>query len=244
MNAITGELRVLFLGSAQEVAVTGTNSWWDKPWSTGFYKQSQGAECWLGYQGLRGDEQADRKYHGGVDKAVCVYPGEHYAGWRETLGLADFPPGAFGENFTTQGLLESEVCIGDVFSIGDARVQISQPRQPCWKLARRWRVKDFALQVERTGLTGFYFRVLHHGAVRAGDRLALQERPYPEWTIQRCNTVMHHEKDDLATARALAECPLLSASWKDSLHVRATKPENPDSSAARHVPVPNGAIPS
>jgi MOSC domain-containing protein YiiM len=237
MTALTGEVNALFLGRAQEIASTGTESWWDKPWSTGFYKQRQSAESWLGYEGLRGDEQADRRVHGGVDKAVCVYPGEHYPDWRAALRLPDLPLGAFGENFTTLGLLESTVCIGDVFSLGEARVQVSQPRQPCWKLARRWRIKDLTLQVERTGRTGFYFRVLHHGAFRAGDRLALLERPCPEWTIQRCNEVIHHEKDDLATARALAECRFLSATWKDSLWARATKPAKA-SVAARHEPPP------
>lgn len=232
-TSLTGELNALFLGRAREIASTGTEDWWDKPWATGFYKEPQTAECWLGYENLRGDEQADRRHHGGVDKAVCVYSGEHYAAWRESLHLPELPLGAFGENFTTLGLLESSVCIGDVFSVGDARVQISQPRQPCWKLARRWRIKDLALQVERTGRTGYYFRVLAHGAVRPGDPLILLERSHPEWTIARCNEVMHHQKDDAEAARNLSECRALSASWKDSLWARATKARK-DSTAARH----------
>lgn len=233
MAEITGHLQALFLGGVRDIAGTGTEAWWDKPWSTGFCKSPHDAGAWLGYGGLRGDDQADRRFHGGVDKAVCVYPGEHYADWRATLSLPDFPLGAFGENFTTSGLLESAVCIGDVFSVGDARVQVSQPRQPCWKLSRRWRIKDLTAQVERNGRTGYYFRVLQHGVVRAGDRLTLLNRSFPEWTIQRCNAVMHHEKDNLPAARALAGCPLLSASWKDSLWARATQPASSDSSVTR-----------
>lgn len=216
-------VQALFLGRAQDITDTGSAQWWDKPWQTGFFKQLQTEPCWLGYGGFLGDQQADRANHGGVDKAVCVYPIEHYAEWRGTLRLPEVPHGAFGENLTTHGLIESSVCIGDVFTVGEARVQISQPRQPCWKLARRWRIKDLSAQVERTGRTGFYFRVLRHGTVAAGDAITLVERTCAEWTIERCNEVMHHEKDDLAAARALAGCPLLSGSWKDSLWARASR---------------------
>ena len=220
------QLRSLQTGAAAHIATQGSGDWWDKDWQTGFFKHSRADRQWLGYEGLRGDEQSDRRYHGGVDKAVCVYPGEHYPFWQETLSLADMPWGAFGENFTTTGLLESEVCVGDTFSVGEARVQISQPRQPCWKLARRWRIKDLAAQVERTGLTGFYFRVLRHGFVKAGDLFSLEERPFPDWSIGRCNDVMHHGTGDVDAARDLAQCPALSGSWKDSLWARAAELES------------------
>ena len=147
------------------VTPQGSGEWWDKEWRTGFHKEAREGPCWLGYQGFRGDEVADTRYHGGVDKAVCVYPAEHYPFWNGVPGMAAAGPGGFGENLTTEGLLEEEVCIGDIHALGEALVQVSQPRQPCWKLARRWRVKDLALQVERTGRTGFYFRVLRHGEV-------------------------------------------------------------------------------
>jgi MOSC domain-containing protein YiiM len=213
----------LHIGKALHIESTDSGEWWDKPWQTGFYKEAQSAPCWLGYEGFRGDEQADRRYHGGPEKAVCVYPAEHYPYWREALGHSDLPHGAFGENLTVEGLPESEVCIGDRFSLGEALVQVSQPRQPCWKLARRWQVKDLPLQVEQAGFTGYYFRVLRHGHVRTGDVLERIERPFPEWTIARCNEVMHHAKNGHAAARALAECPLLSSSWKDGLWLRAEK---------------------
>ncbi len=228
-----GRVEALFIGSAQDVPALSTEAWWDKPWRTGYYKQPQNTGCWLGYEGFRGDEQADRRYHGGVDKAVCVYPAEHYGHWRQQSALQDLPHGAFGENLTTGGLLESEVCIGDVFTIGNARVQVSQPRQPCWKLARRWRVKDLTAQVEQTGFTGFYFRVLQHGIVTAGDACTLLERPCPQWTIQRCNQLMHHEKGEHDAARELAECPQLSGSWKDSLWARSKAAASRSNKATR-----------
>ncbi|WP_052572879.1 MOSC domain-containing protein [Haloferula sp. BvORR071] len=225
MNPTTASAKVLALhiGRALHIESTSTGEWWDKPWDTGFYKQPQTGPCWLGYEGFRSDEQADRRYHGGSEKAVCVYPAEHYPYWREALEYPDLPHGAFGENLTIEGLPETEICIGDRFSLGEAVVQVSQPRQPCWKLARRWQVKDLPLQVERTGFTGYYFRVLHHGHVRPGDTLELTQRPFFEWTIARCNEVMHHGKGGPGAARALAECPLLSSSWKDGLWMRAEK---------------------
>lgn len=224
----------------QEIASQESGAWWDKPWSTGFYKQSVLNPIWLGYEGLKGDQQADRRYHGGSEKAVCVYPGEHFPYWLEKLGFDELPNGAFGENFTTSGLLETDVCIGDIYTIGDARVQISQPRQPCWKLARRWQVKDLTAQVERTGYTGFYFRVLKHGIVEAGTEFGLIERPFPQWTIALANEIMHHRRSDKDAARALAECPLLSSSWKDSLWSRSVvSPE--DQEAARKLRTENAA---
>ncbi len=213
----------LHIGKVRQIESSESGGWWDKPWQTGFYKEPRSEPLWLGYEGFRGDEQADRRYHGGPEKAVCVYPSEHYPYWCETLGIADLPHGAFGENLTLQGLLETTVCIGDRFSLGEAEIQISQPRQPCWKLARRWHVKDLTARVEQTGFTGFYFRVLRHGQVGTGDTLTLLDRPFPLWTIERCNQVMHHPEDDAESAASLASCPLLSSSWKDALWLRSGK---------------------
>ncbi|WP_218280054.1 MOSC domain-containing protein [Verrucomicrobium spinosum] len=108
-----------------------------------------------GVRGFSGDEQADRKHHGGVEKAVCVYPVEHYEYWHEHLPELALPHGAFGENLTTSGLLESGVSVGDVYELGEAIVQVSQPRQPCWKLARRWRVKDLSARWSARASRGF-----------------------------------------------------------------------------------------
>lgn len=211
------KLLTLHTSPVRDIASQDTGEWWDKPWTTGFYKQPVLGDIWLGYEGLKGDQQADRRYHGGPEKAVCVYASEHLPYWQQQLGLPDLPHGAFGENFTVSGLLESDVCIGDRYQIGQAVVQVSQPRQPCWKLARRWQVKDLTVQVERTGYTGFYFRVIKHGTVAAGETFTLVERPFPQWTIALANEIMHHRRADKAAARELAECPLLSSSWKDSL---------------------------
>src|SRR5688572_910438 len=109
----------------------------DKEWTTGFYKEPVAGAVWLGATNLVGDGQADLVNHGGRDKAVNVYPADHFWNWETELGIPNLSGGAFGENFTTVRALETDVCIGDVYEIGGAVVQISQPRQPCWKLARR-----------------------------------------------------------------------------------------------------------
>ena len=158
-----------------------------------------------------------------MDKALCVYPIEHYSHWQNLL-KRELPSGSFGENLTTEGLIETGVCVGDIFTIGEAKVQISQPRQPCWKLARRWQRKDLSALVERTGKTGFYFRVLEHGSVENGDSFTLAERPFPDWTVALCNEIMHHQKKDVDASRQLAsECTALAGSWKDALWARANR---------------------
>lgn len=189
----------------------------NRPWTSGIYKSPVEGRIWLGKTNLVGDGQADLKVHGGPDKAVNIYPSEHYQHWLAELKIESVPFGAFGENFTTQGLLEENVCIGDVYSIDEVVVQVSQPRQPCWKLARRWGLKDFAARVEAAGLTGWYFRVLQEGSVEAGAELKLLERPYPEWTIATANLIMTGRNEDVAARKSLSECSALSASWRRSL---------------------------
>lgn len=194
----------------------------EKPWTSAIFKQTVAGPLLLSRTNLAGDRQADLENHGGPDKAVNAYASEHYSYWQEVLGITLLPNGAFGENFTTAGLVEDVVCIGDVFKIGKAVVQISQPRQPCWKLARRWRIKDLALQVQETGRTGWYFRVLDEGEVEAGNTFTLVERRHPQWTIATANEIMHRRKTDFDAAHALASCPDLSISWQQSLSKRAS----------------------
>ena len=203
----------------------------DQVWTTGFFKEPTSGLVWLRQTNLDGDGQADLENHGGPEKAVNVYPAEHYPYWTQTIGLTNLQPGGFGENFTIEGLLENDVCIGDIFEIGDSLVQVSQPRQPCWKLARRWRVKDLALRVQETGRTGWYFRVLREGHVQAGAKLVLVERHHPNWTVAAANDVMHHRRDDTQAARDLADCIYLSSRWREKLKRRALSgtPENTSS---------------
>lgn len=195
----------------------------DREWISGFFKEPVSHPVVARKTGLEGDGQADLKVHGGPDKAINVYPADHFPYWKEDIGI-DFPNGAFGENFTTLGALEHEVSIGDIFTAGEVSLQITQPREPCWKLARRWKTKDLSARVERTGKTGWYFRVLLEGVLKAPLGLILESRPYPQWTISKANEIMHGRKTDWESANELSECPALSRIWKDALQRRsATK---------------------
>ena len=175
----------------------------------------------IGPLGLEGDEQGDTRVHGGVEKAVHHYPFDHYAAWRAELG--DLPvlasPGAFGENISSIGLDENSVCLGDRYALGSAVLEVSQGRQPCWKLNDRFGVRDMARRVQDSGRTGWYYRVIQPGSARSGDMMALLERPCPDWPLRRLTRLLAErvlEPDQLREALAL---PLV-ASWRTVLERR------------------------
>src|SRR5262249_31091161 len=151
--------------------------------------------------------QADLVNHGGPDMAVLVYAAAHYPAWREELKQPQMPYGGFGENFTVTGLTEADVYIGDVCAVGAAKVQVSQPRQPCWKAARRWRLKELPKRIIETGRSGWYFRVLQEGVVEAGMSVELVERPCPSLSVVRANHIFYHGQDDREATAELAALP-------------------------------------
>lgn len=172
----------------------------------------------IGPTGLAGDEQADRVHHGGREKALHHYPADHYPAWRAELG--DHPllaaPGGFGENIATTGLVESEVCIGDRFRLGTALVEVSQGRQPCWKLDHHFQRPGVLARVVSTRHSGWYYRVLESGQVVAGDTIALVDRPLPEWSVARCFDLLvaGDGKHDPAALRVLAAMPQMAEPWR------------------------------
>jgi MOSC domain-containing protein YiiM len=187
-------------------------------WISGIWKSPVDGPVHASFTGLSGDGQGDLSAHGGPDKAIYAYPEDHYDYWRAELGLPDLPYGGFGENFTLSQLSENAVCIGDVFRVGDeVVVQVSEPRGPCWKLARRLGIKDIVAQVIKSGYTGWYFRVLQEGQVSAGMQLTLLDHPYPEWTITRANQCMRTAGEPVDNLKRLVECPALAESWRKGL---------------------------
>jgi MOSC domain-containing protein YiiM len=192
----------------------------DRPWTTGFFKEGVAGPVFVGRNNIAGDGQADLTVHGGPDKAVMVYSANHYAAWRAELGMADLPHGGFGENLTIDGQTEETVCIGDIYAIGAARFEVSQPRGPCWKLARRWRRNDLIGRVIANGRTGWYLRVLEEGAIEAGNAVMLLERPSPEWSIARAHAIQYFHREDARLTAALAAVPALAEAWKDELKDR------------------------
>jgi MOSC domain-containing protein YiiM len=158
----------------------------------------------LRFGNFDGDRQADRVNHGGFERAVCVYPFDHYPYWNRQLGR-DLQPGAFSENLTVSGAIETEVCVGDVFRIGEASVQVCQPRMPCAKLASKNGSKMLPKLMVSVGYTGFYMRVLSEGLVAAGDSFDLVLAHPDRITIADVNSIIYEKSYDLALIKRLAE---------------------------------------
>jgi MOSC domain-containing protein YiiM len=223
-----GKLVAICVGTPTDYGTEGAEHPFDRPWRTSFYKYPVTGPRWMGTTNIAGDAQADTKAHGGPEKAVLAYSADHYPLWKQELPDVPLDHGGFAENLSITGMSEATVCLGDSYRIGDALVQVSQARQPCWKISRRWRVSDFALRVQKTGRTGWYLRVLQEGEIEAGMDVKLVERLHPEWTIARCNEVMHVLKKDRDLAAELASLPELAASWRKTLEKRAATGQNPD----------------
>lgn len=195
-----------------------------REWTSAIDKTSVMGRVALSQKNLTGDRQFNLKFHGGVDKAVCCYCAEHYPMWRELLGKAeDFTSGAFGENFTVLDMLEEDVCIGDVYEIGSAVVQVSQPRQPCINLARKWDLRKLPEMMMDNGRTGYYLRVQQTGEVSAGDAFTLRERPCPDLSVLRLNRVMYQDEGDSELLERLAVLPELAASGRVFQRMLAAK---------------------
>ncbi len=195
----------------------------DAEWVSSIWREAVSGRVHLSRTDLDGNAQADLKNHGGPDKAVCCYSAEHYASWRSLLELSaeEFGHGAFGENFTLTGLTENAVCLGDIYTVGTAKVQISQPRMPCWKVGRRWNRADLPGEMTKTGRTGFYLRVLEEGEVGAGDTLTLEDRPLPDYTVARLNDALYVHKTDPVQDEELSRLPLLAEAWRRTFRRRA-----------------------
>lgn len=192
-------------------------------YSSGINKHPVQEELFLTFTNLDGDGQADLRFHGGPDKAVCVYCMEHYPYWERELKLpSSLSFGAFGENMTVKGLTEKEVCIGDIYAIGGAEVQVSQPRQPCHKLAKKHGLEELPVHVQDTGYTGYYFRVLKEGKISAGAQFKLLRRHPLGVTVEFANQVKYHDKDNREALERLLAVEELSAAWRSSLTARLT----------------------
>lgn len=212
-----GRLVAVCVGLPTRAGVEGSTDPAERPWESAIWKRPVAGPVRVHGAGLDGDGQADRRVHGGPEKAVLAYALEHYAAWREVLDPEALGPGAFGENFAIAGFDETTVAIGDVLAIGSARLQVAQPRGPCWKLVRKFRREDLVERVIDTGWTGWYLRVLDAGVVAAGDEVVVAERPHPELTIAAVNRVLFTRSFDREVAAALAACPALTPAQRQRI---------------------------
>lgn len=183
---------------------------------SGIDKQPVVGKLRVTFEGLDGDAQGDRNVHGGPEKALHHYSHDHYARWREDIG--DNPRlnarGAFGENISTTGLDERNVAVGDRFRLGSALVEVSQGRQPCWKLNERFATADMAVRVQKSGRTGWYYRVLEEGDVESGDRMILIDRLSPDWTLHRIWHLLYVDTLNYDELASMAKLSHLADGWK------------------------------
>ena len=194
-----------------------------KPFRNGDYsaiaKQPVEGPVRITWNGFEHDAVADPIHHGGWDKAIHLYPQDHYGWWRDRKPgqpLLD-APGAFGENIASHGMTEADICLGDRFSLGSAVVEVSHGRQPCWKLDHRFGARDVMATIVKTARCGLYFRVIREGEAEAGMRMDLLERPLPDWSIARVFALLigGGHKRDPEGVHDLAAMTVLAAAWRE-----------------------------
>jgi MOSC domain-containing protein YiiM len=204
-------------------------AWGGETFKTGIFKNPVTGRIKLRTTNLDGDRQADLSVHGGPEKAVYAYPSEHYPAWNAELPdltrASSLTPGAFGENFTTEGLLETVVSVGDRYRIGSAVVRVTMPRLPCFKLAAKFQRDDIIARFLRSGRCGFYFSVAEEGQVGAGDEFEFLERDEPTLTIAEVNRLYTAKSPDRDTLRRSLHVKLLPESWRDRFRARLAEVE-------------------
>ena len=202
--------------------------WHGRSVTTGIYKEPVAGRVALRTLNLDGDRQADLNVHGGKDKAVYCYPIEHYDYWKKELPGRDLPLGVFGENFTTDGLLEDSVHLGDRFSVGSAEVVVTQPRLPCYKLGVRFGSDDMVRRFLASGRSGFYVAVRREGEVEAGDEIkviAREANAVPVPAITYLYIAKRYGDDDMVLLRRALHVAALPESWKEYFRERLQKRE-------------------
>ena len=188
--------------------------------TTGIYKHAVDGPLHVRRLNIDGDGQADLSVHGGVDKAVYAFPSEHYAVYQQQLDQSKYDPGQFGENLTTLGMLETEVRIGDRYRIGDALLEVSQPRSPCYKFAIRMDTAQALRVCIELALTGFYLRVIEEGEVRGGDDIELEVSDPAMPSVDRVHRTYYLERDNLEALRQCAACVPLASAFRDAFVAR------------------------
>jgi MOSC domain-containing protein YiiM len=202
------------VGLPRDVTVSG------KVVRTSIWKNPVPGRVHVSTLNLDGDEQSDLSVHGGVDKAVYLYPSEHYAYWRTQLPDAELPWGAFGENFTTEGILEDQIKVGDRMRVGSAEFMVTQPRMPCFKLGIRFDRRDIVKRFLQSKRTGFYLAVIREGEVETGDAIEFTERQESGVTITEIVNLYSADSQNQELLRRATELPALPQSWKDYFRKR------------------------
>ncbi|NOT09991.1 MAG: MOSC domain-containing protein [Gemmatimonadales bacterium] len=210
-------LESIQVGQTRSYGVEGASDPNQRPWTSAIRKEPVDGQVWAGREGLSGDHQYDRKHHGGPERALLMYAMAHYPYWRSEWGRTDVGPGAFGENLTVRGLDEDTACLGDVYRVGEVRMEVSSPRTPCSNLSKRHGIGDLVKTIVQNNRSGWYLRVLQEGWLESGTPIELLDRPYPQWTVRRAAEVRRMRNDRREEARMLAACPALQSGWREVL---------------------------
>ena len=183
---------------------------------SGFVKHARMGDVRVDMLGLEGDAQADLRVHGGPEKAVYGYAASHYPAWARDFPelLGAFVPGSMGENLTIGDMDEADLCVGDVHAIGSALLQVCQPRQPCFKFALRFNNRHMPQAMVSSGRSGWYYRVLMPGAVKAGDSIIRRERPHPDFPFRRLVAIIYHGQVTQEDLNRMAVTPGLASQWR------------------------------
>lgn len=183
---------------------------------TGIFKEPVAGRIAVGRTNLEGDGQADLAVHGGVHKAVYAYPMEHYDTWKRELDRGDLSWGQFGENLTVEGMLEEDVCIGDLFRVGSASLEVSQPREPCFKLGIKFGSPAFPRKFLKSERSGFYFRVIEEGELGAGDSISRLRKDPARLSVREVFHLKMFDRQNTEGARRALAVEALSPSWRDA----------------------------
>jgi len=194
--------------------------WAGKTVTTSIWKEPVPGRVRVSGLNVEGDRQSDLSVHGGADKAVYVYPSEHYAWWRGRLPGVELPWGAFGENFTSEGLAEDSVRIGDRLRIGSTEFAVTQPRMPCYKLGIRFGRPEMVKMFMKSGRTGFYLAVTREGEAEAGDSIHLDPRPGHSLTVANIVSLHAGDSENQEMLILAAKLPGLPESWRDYFRKR------------------------
>jgi MOSC domain-containing protein YiiM len=197
------------------VALPRTVAWKGRTVLTGIFKTPTHGRVRVRTLNLEGDRQADLSVHGGPDKAIYVYPSEHYDYWRGEFPDMELPWGMFGENFTTIGLLEGAVNIGDTLRIGSAMAMVTQPRVPCYKLAAKFGREDIVKRFLASGRSGFYLKVMQEGEVGAGDAIELMSRDGHAVTVEDVANLYRDGPDQVSLLQRVVQVEALPENWRD-----------------------------
>ena len=197
------------------VALPRTVTWKGRTVQTGIFKTPTNGRVRVRRLNLEGDRQADLSVHGGPDKAIYAYPSEHYDYWRGEFPAMELPWGMFGENFTTMGMLEGEVNVGDTFGIGTAMVMVTQPRVPCYKLAAKFGREDIVKRFLASGRSGYYLKVMQEGEVGAGDVIELISRDGHAVTVADVANIYRDGTDKLGLLQRVVQVEALPENWRD-----------------------------